>query len=147
MRTPHAVPNDNDSDGHAIISLRRVMAQLRWDHAAMRRRTVWLVAGLPLFALLLAAEAIAGLTSVSVGLNNRGGTKVAAALMSAVNISAGGSFAMTSAVSIANYNQRAWQLLGLANDPNAMLDVELTLNAAATASGAIAGFIKHLVLV
>ena len=62
MRTPHAVPNDNDSDGHAIISLRRVMAQLRWDHAAMRRRTVWLVAGLPLFALLLAAEAIAGLT-------------------------------------------------------------------------------------
>lgn len=96
---------------------------------------------------LLYCPAIAGLTSVSCGLNNRGGTKVAAALMSAVNISAGGSFAMTSAVAIANYNKRAWELLGLAADPNAMLDVELTLNTAATASGAIAGFVQHLVLV
>ncbi len=93
---------------------------------------------------LLYAAAIAGATSVSAGLDNLAGTAVANALMNAVNISAGGSFAMLSNVAIANYNTKAWQLLGLAADPNSMLDVTLTLNAALTASGAIAGFLKFL---
>ncbi len=93
---------------------------------------------------LLYAAAIAGLTSVSVGLNNLAGTALDTALMSAVNLSAGGNFAMLSNVAIANYNQRAWQLLGLNADPNAMLDVEAVLGAAPTASGAVAGFLKYL---
>ena len=92
----------------------------------------------------LYCPAIAGLTSVSVGLNNLAGTVLDTALMSAVNISAGGAFPMLSAVAIANYNYRAWQLLGMSADPNAMLDVEMLLNAAPTAAGAIAGFLKFL---
>lgn len=93
---------------------------------------------------VLYCPAIAGATSVSLGLDNLAGTALPAALMSAVNISAGGTFAMTSAIAIANYNQRAWQMLGLAADPNAMLDVYLTLNSALTASGAIAGFLNYI---
>lgn len=92
----------------------------------------------------LYCPAIAGLTSVSVGLNNLVGTKVAAALMSAVSIAAGGSFSMVSNITTANYFQRVWQLLGLASDPGARIDVEATLNAAATASGAITGFLYYL---
>jgi len=92
----------------------------------------------------LYAAAIAGITSVSVGLNNLGGTVLDTALMSAVDIHAGGSFAMLSAVSIANYGTRAWQMLGLSANPNAMLDVELLVNAAPSAAGAVAGFLKFL---
>jgi hypothetical protein len=93
---------------------------------------------------LLYCPAIAGLTSVSVGLDNLAGTAQAGCLMSAVNISAGGSFAIMAAVAVANYNQKAYQLLGLSADPNSNLDVYATLNAAATASGAIAGFLKYI---
>ena len=92
----------------------------------------------------LYAAAIAGATNVSVGLNNLNGTVLDTALMSAVDIHAGGSFSMLSNVAIANYNYRAWQLLGLSADPNAMLDVEMLISNALTASGAIAGFLKYL---
>ena len=91
----------------------------------------------------LYAPAIAGATSVSVGFNNGGGTVLDTALMSAVNISAGGSFNMMSAVTVANYLQPVWSLLGLTSDPNAEIDVELLLNAALTASGVIAGHIQY----
>ncbi len=94
----------------------------------------------------LYCPAIAGLTSVSVGLDNLLGTAVAAALMSAVDIHAGGTFSMLSNVAVSNYLQRAWQLLGLASDPGQRLDVYATLNAAATASGAITGFLKYLTI-
>lgn len=92
----------------------------------------------------LYCPAIAGLTSVSVGLDNLLGTKVAAALMSAVSIAAGGSFSMVSAITAANYLQRVWQLLGLAADPGQRVDVYASLGAAATASGAITGFLYYL---
>lgn len=92
----------------------------------------------------LYCPAIAGATSISVGLDNLAGTVSAACLMSAVNISAGGSFSMLSAVAVANYNTKAWQILGLSADPNQLLDVELLINNALTASGAIAGFLKYL---
>ena len=92
----------------------------------------------------LYCPAITGATSVSVGLDNLGGTAVANCLMNAVDIHAGGSFAMLSAVAIANYNQRAWQILGLSADPNQRLDVYATLGANLSASGAIAGFLKFL---
>ena len=42
------------------------MEELRYDHRRMRRRTVWLVAALPLCALLIAALVIAGMTLFAV---------------------------------------------------------------------------------
>lgn len=92
----------------------------------------------------LYCPAIAGLTSVSIGLDNLIGTKVAAALISAVDIHAGGSFSLVSNVTTANYLQRAWQLLGLASDPGARFDVYASLGAAATASGALTGFLFYI---
>jgi hypothetical protein len=81
---------------------------------------------------LLYAPAIAGLTDFSLGFV--GATK---ALMADVNISAGGSFAARSVVSIANYTQFAWQDAGLASDPGGFLDIFGTLAAAATAAGTL----------
>lgn len=81
---------------------------------------------------LLYAPAIAGLTDFSLGF--AGAPK---ALMSDVDIHAGGSFAARSVVSIANYGQRAWQDAGLASDPGGFLDVFATLGAAATAAGSL----------
>lgn len=78
----------------------------------------------------LYAPAIAGLTSVSLGFAGAAG-----ALMNAVNIAAGGAFPAMSAVAVANYTKRAWELAGLTSDPGGMLDVILTLGTAATAAG------------
>lgn len=78
----------------------------------------------------LYAPAIAGLTSVSLGFPG-----AASALMNAVNISAGGAFPAMSAVAVTNYTKRAWELAGLSADPGGMLDVILTLGAAAGAAG------------
>lgn len=80
----------------------------------------------------LFADAIAGATSVSLG-----DATYPTALMSAVNISAGGSFAANSAVAIANYTKQLWQMLGYAADPGGEIDIILTLNTALTASGVV----------
>jgi hypothetical protein len=108
--------------------------------------SIYKLGRLPSSALILPqsnlyCQAIAGLTSISIGLDNTLGTVLATALASAVSIAAGGSFAINSNVPIANYDQRVWQLLGLASDPGALIDVNLLLNAAATATGVIAGHI------
>lgn len=106
--------------------------------------SIYRLGRLPSSALILPQSAlycpaIAGLTSVSVGLDNTLGTVLANALVNAVNMAAGGTFPLVSNVSLANYDQRVWQLLGLASDPGALIDVYLTLNAALTASGALTG--------
>jgi hypothetical protein len=78
------------------------------------------------------AAAITGLSSFSLGF-----AAAPAALMSAVNISAGGTFPALSAVSLSNYVQPAWQLAGLSADPGGMLDIFGTLGANAGAAGDI----------
>lgn len=85
---------------------------------------------------------VAGVTSLSVGLDNGRGTVSAAALVSAQSIAGAGSLSLMQAVAVANYGKRAWQLLGLASDPGAELDVIATLNTAATADGLIAGWLR-----
>jgi hypothetical protein len=76
--------------------------------------------------------AISGLTSFSLGF-----AAAPAALMSAVNIAAGGTFPAASAVNLSNYVQKAWQLATLTSDPGGMLDIVGTMNTAATAGGDI----------
>lgn len=78
----------------------------------------------------LYAAAITGLTSFSLGF-----AAAPAALMSAVNVAAGGTFPALSAVSLSNYTQRAWQLAGLSSDPGGLLDIVGTLGANAGAAG------------
>ncbi|MDE2579965.1 MAG: hypothetical protein KGL46_14270, partial [Hyphomicrobiales bacterium] len=107
--------------------------------------SVFKIARLPSNAMIfpglssLFAAANAGLTSVSIGVNNNIGTKQVGALQNALNIAAGGTFALAGAVAQANYGQRLWQLLGLASDPGMELDLEITLNAASTAASLING--------
>lgn len=108
--------------------------------------SIYKLGRLPSSALILPQSAlycgaIAGLTSVSVGLDNTLGTVLANALVTAVNMAAGGTFPLVSNVPIANYDQRVWQLLGLASDPGALIDVNLSLGAALTASGPLTGHI------
>jgi hypothetical protein len=76
--------------------------------------------------------AIAGLTDFSLGFV--GAPK---ALMADVDVHAGGTISTMSAVAVANYNQRAWQVAGLSADPGGFLDIFATLGAAATAAGLI----------
>jgi hypothetical protein len=89
--------------------------------------------------------ATTGLTSVSVGLDDRNGTALATALVSAVDMHAGGAFAAMSNVTVDKYNKRAWDLLGLAADPGAELDVYAKLGAATTATGTMAAHIFYTV--
>jgi hypothetical protein len=84
------------------------------------------------------AEAITGLTSFSLGF-----VGAPAALMSAVDIHAGGNFSAVAAVGAANYNKRAWQLAGLASDPGGLLDIIGTLGADAGAAGSITTAIAY----
>lgn len=76
--------------------------------------------------------AITGLTDFSLGF--AGAPK---ALMADVDVHAGGNISAMSAVAVANYNQRAWQLAGLSSDPGGFLDIFVTLGAAAGAAGLI----------
>lgn len=99
--------------------------------------SVYFVGKVPSSALLspgsnIYLPATAGLTSFGLGF-----TGAPAALMSAVNVSAGGIFPAMSAVSVANYIQPAWQLAGLSSDPGGMLDLFVTLGAAAGAAALV----------
>ncbi|WP_407155178.1 hypothetical protein [Bradyrhizobium sp. STM 3557] len=76
--------------------------------------------------------ATAGLTDYSLGF-----TGAPKALMSSVDVHLGGTFSAVSAVAVTNYIQRAWQLAGLASDPGGMLDVFVTLGAAAGAAALV----------
>lgn len=67
---------------------------------------------------------LASLTDMSLGF--KGAPK---ALMSSVDVSAGGSFSAVSNVGAGNYVKRAWELAGLASNPGGVLDVFLTLGA------------------
>jgi hypothetical protein len=111
--------------------------------------SVYRLARLPSQAIIkpsstLYCPGVAGATSISVGLDNTLGLVAAGALANAVNIAAGGSFSLVSAVASQNYLQRVWQLLGLGSDPSAMIDVLMTVNAAPTATGQLTGFIDWL---
>ena len=114
--------------------------------------SVYRLGRLPSNAILLGQDniaysaAIAGLTSVSVGLDNLLGTTAPAALVSAANWSAGGQFSLVSAIAAANYTNPIWQILGLASDPGQQIDVTLTLGAALTASGAITGNFQYVAI-
>lgn len=76
--------------------------------------------------------AVASLTDFSLGF--AGAPK---ALMSSVDIHAGGAFSAVSAVGIANYTKRAWQLAGLSSDPGGTLDIFATLGADAAGAATI----------
>lgn len=76
--------------------------------------------------------AVASLTSFSLGFAG-----APTALMNAVDIHTGGPFSAVSAVGVANYAKRAWQLAGLSSDPGGMLDVFATLGADAAAAATI----------
>lgn len=93
----------------------------------------------------LYAAAEAGMTDFSVGLDDRAGTVSAKALMSDVDVHAGGTFSLVSNVAQANYGKRLWQLLGLASDPGKELDVYATLGAAPSAAGLVNGHIAWTV--
>jgi hypothetical protein len=114
--------------------------------------SVYRLARLPSNAIILpqsnvyvTAAGIAGLTSVSIGFDNLLGTVAAAALASAVDMHAGGAFPLTPAVTIAHYNQRVWEQLGLASDPGAQIDLIATLGASPGASGVMAGHVLYTI--
>lgn len=83
--------------------------------------------------------AIAGLTSLSIGVDNLKGTKVANALVSAVDVHSGGAFSLVSAIAAANYAKELWQLLGLSSDPGGALDIYASVLAAPGAAGTLNG--------
>lgn len=99
--------------------------------------------------------AIAGLTSLSVGLakpaqdvNNPPVSASAAqianilsatCLLNAVNVAAGGTFAL--GPTTGNWKKRAWELAGLAADPGGYLDVIATIGNAAGAAGTLEFFL------
>ncbi len=93
--------------------------------------------------------AIAGLTSVSVGISGAGGQAVAPGvpncLVSATTWAAGGSLSLTGAITAANGQKEAWQLAGLASDPGGVLEVYLTTGAGPTATGVATTFLSYLV--
>lgn len=87
---------------------------------------------------VLITPGIAGATSVDLGLlDETAGTKLAAALAAAVDLSAAATKNVMAAVTTANANKRLWQLLGLTADPKRPLAIIGTLNAAATATGVV----------
>lgn len=104
----------------------------------------WFLGRIPSAALILPIStlhttAITGLTSFSVGLTNEIGTTVANALVNAQTAASAANFSLVGAVATANYGRMAWQHLGLARDPGAMLTVILTANTNVGANGTING--------
>lgn len=113
----------------------------------------------------LYVTALAGLTDVSVGLDNLFGTTDAKCLVSDVDMHTGGAYGLTSnvpnltfaktgipnpagsssgtAVGYIGYQARAWALLGLTADPGSQLDVIATLGAAPSASGFMVGHLLY----
>ena len=57
------------------------------------------------------------------------------AILAAVSMAAAGSADVVS--DIANYGKALWELAGLAEDPNCMLDLKVTINGTATAGGTL----------
>ena len=81
-------------------------------------------------------QAIAGVTSFSLGFAAAGAQLVSAVSLAVASALGVGVNAMV-AVPLANLNQKAWQLAGLSSDPGGMLDIVATINAAATATGVV----------
>lgn len=91
--------------------------------------------------------AITGLTSFSLGFGKDGAivNSKAAALMSAVNVAAGGAFSAVSALTAGvDYTKPIWQLAGYTTDPGGMIDFIGTLGANAGANGTVEAFLGFL---
>lgn len=84
-------------------------------------------------------SAVAGLTSLSIGVDNLRGTKQRDALVSQVDVHLGGAFSLVSAVTAANYGKELWQLLGLSADPGGALDIYASVLAAPSAATTLNG--------
>ncbi len=82
--------------------------------------------------------AITGLTDYDVGFSYRG-TKVGDALVNGQTLASAATLSLVAAIAAANHDKRVWQLLGLSADPGGWVDLEGTMNAAATADGTIIG--------
>jgi hypothetical protein len=81
--------------------------------------------------------ALTGVTSAHVGFANS-----ANALLNAADLHLAGNIRLTTDVEVANLGKRAWELAGLTADPGGMLDVILTINADAGATGAVHAALK-----
>lgn len=82
--------------------------------------------------------AITGLTDYDIGFSYRG-TKVGDALVNGQTLASAATLSMVAAIAAVDHDKRVWQLLGLTADPGGFVDLEGTMNAAATAAGTIIG--------
>lgn len=88
---------------------------------------------------------VAGLTNLSLGIDNGLGTVIANKLMSAVDVATAGNYSAVSALARTDYTKRLWQLLDLASDPGQQLTIYATTGANATGAGTLTGRIGYTV--
>jgi hypothetical protein len=144
-------PNPNNVSAYSCVSHERISTlRSSFFNIAVASGdavgSMYYLARLPSFAMLkpglstLVSTGIAGLTGLSIGLTNEAGTQSDAALMAAADVHAAGSFNPFAAISGANLVQRLWQVLGLAADPHADLDIYAKITAGpATGAGTLIG--------
>lgn len=82
--------------------------------------------------------AITGLTDYDIGFSYKG-TKVGDALVNGQTLASAATVSLVAAIASANLDKRVWELLGLSRDPGGWVDLEGTMNAAASADGTIIG--------
>lgn len=133
-------PNAHEAAARAMISMFDI-ALANGDSATSKLYLARIPSNAILIPALSTLESggVTGLTSLSLGVDNEKGTASAALLMSAVDVSAAGSYSAVSAVTRANRVKRLWQLLGLATDPAQHFLIYATLNQAAGSAGQING--------
>lgn len=146
--TTRANPQPNAHEAQANIKLALFeIAVANGDSSTSK----FVLARIPSNAILvpelcnLNSGGVAGLTNLSLGLDNELGTAIANKLMNAVDISVAGNYSAVSAVARTDYTKRLWQLLGLGSDPGALITVYATTGANATDAGTLTGRIGYSV--
>lgn len=103
-------------------------------------------------ASLVYSSGISGLTSMSCGFGANPqpvsfqiGTWSAqpAVLVSAASWASSGSYSLVSAVSVADYTEQVYQLLGLSLDPGGVVEVNCTVNTGPSAGGTLQFVLKY----